>query len=115
MSSSVSIWVGRPGGPPRRSTDPDRLHGAASTMKVAVLAALYRGADLDAPVPVVNDFASAAGAGPGYRNARPSDDADEVWTRLGEPVPARWLARRMIVRSSNLATNLLLARVGRPA
>ncbi|WP_426511579.1 serine hydrolase [Dactylosporangium sp. McL0621] len=115
MTSTVSIWVGRPGGPPRRSSEPDRLHGAASTMKVAVLAALYRGGDLDAPVPVVNDFVSAADDGSRYRNDRSYDDDDEVWKHLGESVPARWLARRMIVRSSNLATNLLLARVGLPA
>ncbi|WP_433615619.1 serine hydrolase [Dactylosporangium sp. CA-139114] len=115
MTSYVSVWVGRPGGPPRQVQDPDRLHGAASTMKVAVLAALYRTGGLDEPVPVVNDFASALGDGSRYHNDRSYDDDDEVWPHLGTAVPARWLARRMIVRSSNLATNLLLARVGLPA
>ncbi|WP_432988828.1 serine hydrolase [Dactylosporangium sp. CA-233914] len=120
MNASVSIWVGDPGGPAWHCQDPDRPHGAASTMKVAVLAALYRAADageldLDAPVPVVNDFAGALGDGSRYRIDRGYDDEDEVWTRLGGTAPARWLARRMIVRSSNLATNLLLARVGLPA
>jgi beta-lactamase class A len=117
---AVSVWIGRPGEPARHTRLPDRLHGAASTTKVAVLAAVYRaaeagGLDLDAPIPVVNDFASALGDGSRYRNAPGYDDEGEVWTRLGGTAPARWLARRMIVRSSNLATNLLLARVGLPA
>ncbi|WP_433218665.1 serine hydrolase [Dactylosporangium sp. CS-047395] len=120
MTSFVSVWVSRPGDPPRRADDADRLHAAASTMKLAVLAALYRAADagtvdLDALVPVVNGFASALGDGTRYQNDRTYDDEDEVWTRLGDAVPARWLARRMIVRSSNLATNVLLDLVGLPA
>ncbi|MET7421196.1 serine hydrolase [Dactylosporangium sp. NPDC005555] len=97
---------------------PDEPHYAASMMKVPVLVALYRAADagtldLDAPVPVVNDFASATGArfacDPGY------DNEHLVWDRLGATAPVRWLARRMIGASSNLATNLLLAVVGLPA
>jgi beta-lactamase class A len=42
-----------------------------------------------------------------------SEDSDqEAWRRLGESVALRWLANRAIVRSGNLATNLLLERVG---
>ncbi|MEV0561020.1 serine hydrolase [Dactylosporangium sp. NPDC050588] len=96
----------------------DEPHYAASMMKVPVLVALHRAADagtldLEAPVPVVNAFTSATGTrfscDPGY------DNEHDVWDRLGSAAPARWLARRMIVRSSNLATNLLLALVGLPA
>ncbi|GAA2378999.1 serine hydrolase [Dactylosporangium salmoneum] len=118
---TVSVWAGRPGAPPWYARLPDAPHYAASTMKVAVLAALYRAAeaaavDLDAKVPVVNDFVSAAGDGElRYANDREYDDEHEVWDRLGGTAPVRWLARRMIVRSSNLATNLLLARVGKAA
>lgn len=118
--ATVSVWTGRLGGPAWYTHLADHPHYAASTMKVAVLAALYRAAeagalDLDAPVPVVNDFASALGDGSRYADDPGYDDEAEVWQHLGAEVPARWLARRMIVRSSNLATNLLLARVGTPA
>ncbi|GAB3837137.1 serine hydrolase [Dactylosporangium cerinum] len=114
----VSVSLGRLGAPPAYTRSPDAPHYAASTMKVAVLVALHRAADagildLDAPVPVVNDFASVGGSrytcDPGY------DNEDEVWRRLGSTAPARWLARRMIVRSSNLATNLLIGLIGLPA
>jgi beta-lactamase class A len=86
-------------------------------MKVGVLIAAYRLADrgvldLDAEMPVVNDFPSALGDGSRYADDRDYDDEAEVWTRLGAPAPLRWLARRMIVGSSNLATNLVLQQVG---
>ncbi|MCI0690351.1 MAG: class A beta-lactamase-related serine hydrolase, partial [Sporichthyaceae bacterium] len=35
-----------------------------------------------------------------------------VWRRLGGAAPLGWLAERMITRSSNLAANLVLERVG---
>ncbi|GAA0726904.1 serine hydrolase [Dactylosporangium roseum] len=116
----VSVSLGRLGAPPAYTRLPDEPHYAASTMKVAVLVALYRAGDagtldLDAPVPVVNDFASALGDGSRYADDPGYDNEREVWDRLGAAAPARWLARRMIVRSSNLATNLLIALVGLPA
>ena len=115
---TVSVWVGTPGSPaPAYARLPDARHYAASTMKVAVLCALYRTAeagalDLDRPVPVVNDFASAQPSAPRFSIDRADDQDDEVWDRLGTTATLRWLARRMIVRSSNLATNLVLAHVG---
>jgi beta-lactamase class A len=86
-------------------------------MKVAVLAALYRAdasgtLDLDADVPVVNDFASAKPGAPRFQNDRREDQDDDVWARLGDTATLRWLARHMIVRSSNLATNIVLRHVG---
>jgi beta-lactamase class A len=117
----VSVWCGRPATAPipayQRAAD--AIHPAASTVKVAVLAALYRAVDagqldLDQTVTVVNEFPSATTA-PLY-GCDPRHDSDErVWLRLGEVVTLGWLARRMIVRSSNLATNLVLGVVGRPA
>lgn len=116
----VSIWYGPPGGPPAYRRAADATHYAASTMKLAVLAALYRAAEagrlgLEAEITVRNDFASAAADAPRYA-CRPDYDNDAaVWARLGGEATLGWLARRMIVRSSNLATNLVLAEVGLPA
>ncbi|MFI6843729.1 serine hydrolase [Kitasatospora sp. NPDC050467] len=103
----VAPW----GGEPVLVRAGDELHDAASTMKVAVLAALYRsGADLEAEVPVVNRFASAAG---GEFGNDPGWDSDpQPWTLLGGTAPLRTLAERMITHSSNLATNLCLAQAG---
>lgn len=117
---TVSVYVGRPGAPATYTRRAAVSHYAASTMKAGILVAAYRAADrgaldLDAPVEVVNDFPSALGDGSRYANDRDYDDEAQVWTRLGQRVPLRWLARRMIVGSSNLATNVVLQQVGLPA
>jgi beta-lactamase class A len=44
--------------------------------------------------------------------SREDDEDPEPWQRLDQEVAARWLACRAIVRSSNLAANLLLETVG---
>ncbi|ROT31089.1 serine hydrolase [Micromonospora sp. HM5-17] len=116
---TVSVYVGRPGIRPAYTRLPESPHYAASTMKVAVLAALYRAAeagtiDLDAPVPVVNDFPSAKPGGGRFSCDAEDDNDDAVWARLGGTATLRWLAERMIIRSSNLATNLVLGHVGLP-
>lgn len=115
VPGTVSIWCGPPGSAPAFTVNADATHYAASTMKVAVLAAAYRLADaglldLDADVPVHDDFPSRSGAGT-YRNNRDYDSDPEPWERLGATMPLRSLVKRMIVRSSNLATNLVLEQV----
>ncbi len=85
---------------------------AASTMKVPVLLELYRQAaagrfSLDDSVVVKNTFRSIAD-GSSY-SLSPKDDSElELYRRVGTRLPIRELARRMIVRSSNLATNNLI-------
>ncbi|MFB9239028.1 serine hydrolase [Plantactinospora siamensis] len=117
---TASAYVGRLTGPPAYARLADTPHYAASTMKLAVLAALYRAAedgslDLDRPVPVRNDFASAA-PGAGRFGCDPDyDNDDAVWARVGGEASLRWLADRMVTRSSNLATNVVLGYVGLPA
>lgn len=114
VPGTASVWLGRPGAAPAYTREPDATHYAASTMKAAVLGAIHlRGLPLDTPVRVVNDFASAATGRFGCQQSYDNDDA--VWERLGDEVELGWLAQRMIVRSSNLATNLVLDVVGKDA
>jgi beta-lactamase class A len=106
----ASVWCGPMDGPAAYARAAEATHYAASTMKVAVLAALYRAAengsvDLDSAVPVRNDFSSAKPGAPRFRCSREEDNDAAVWDRLGAAASLRWLADRMIVRSSNLATN----------
>ncbi|MDQ6874424.1 MAG: class A beta-lactamase-related serine hydrolase [Actinomycetota bacterium] len=114
----VSVWCGPPGGPPSCARLPDSQHYAASTIKLPLLVAAYRLAgagalDLDQPVVIHDEFESIAGGR--FRMDRGYDNDEAPWERLGTPVALRWLARRMIVRSSNLATSLVLQRTGLPA
>jgi len=95
---------------------PDVIMHAASTMKVPVLLELFRQAatgerSLTEPIEIRNSFTSIAD-GSAY-SLTPEDDSEtDLYDRIGEALPMRELARRMIVRSSNLATNLLIEEVG---
>ncbi|MGH8793535.1 MAG: serine hydrolase [Stackebrandtia sp.] len=115
LDGTISVWCGPPGGDAAYSRQPDVSHYPASTMKIGVMAAAYRLADagalnLDSEISVHGQFTSAVG---GVFGMDPDYDSDsQVWQRLNETASLRWLIRRMIVRSSNLATNLVLERVG---
>lgn len=114
-----SLWKGPVAGPPHVAHGVDELHYAASTMKLALVIAAYRKAesghlDLDGPVTVHNDFRSQAD-GSSFSIDRTVDSDPEPWRRLGERVALRWLSHRAIVKSSNLATNLVLDEVGTAA
>ncbi len=88
-----------------------RLH-AASTMKLPVMMELFRQAKegrvgLRRPIEVRNSFRSIID-GSEYRLS-PTDDSDaEVYQWIGRKRPMIDLIDRMITRSSNLATNLLI-------
>lgn len=108
----LSVYVAPLGAGPCFHREPDRTYYAASTMKVAVLAALYRsGLDLDTPVPITNSFRSAVPA-PSYGIPPDWETDAETWHLLGDRASLRWLARQMIAHSSNLATNTILDHVG---
>ncbi|MEO8200248.1 MAG: serine hydrolase [Gemmatimonadota bacterium] len=89
---------------------------AASTMKVPVLIEVARRVDAgeftwDDSILVRNEFASIVDGSP-YR-LDPADDSDStVYLLIDHRTTIRHLAERMIERSSNLATNLLMALVG---
>lgn len=90
----------------------ERRFHAASTMKVAVLLALFRAVDqgevvLDDPLHVRNYFRSAIDRSP-FHLDRNSDGYPELYKLVGRTAKLRDLAEVMITSSSNLATNLLV-------
>ena len=94
----------------------DRWFHAASTIKVAVLLAVFRAADegrlrLDDSLHVRNRFISAADGSP-FRLEPDSDAMPELYQAIGRTAKISDLAQGMISASSNLATNLLLDFVG---
>lgn len=93
--------------------DADDSFHAASTMKVPVMIELFRQVDagrlrLDQEVPLANEFRSIVDGSP-YALS-PGDDSDSsAYLKVGSSVTVRELIDRMITRSSNLATNALIA------
>ncbi|HWN45649.1 MAG TPA: serine hydrolase [Thermoanaerobaculia bacterium] len=97
--------------------DRERFH-AASTMKVPVMMGFFEAIDrgamrLDEPVEVRNEFHSIMDGS--VYTLDPKEDGDpDLYQAVGQTRPLEELIRRMIVRSSNLATNLLIERIGAP-
>ena len=94
----------------------DRWFHAASTIKLAVLLAIFRAADegrlrLDDSLHVRNRFVSAADGSP-FRVDPSSDAMPELYQAIGRTAKISALTEGMIVASSNLATNLLLDCLG---
>lgn len=89
---------------------------AASTMKIPVMLEVVRAAEqqrlaLAQEILLVNRFHSIVDGSPYSLDA--ADDGDSsMYARVGHRVAVRELLERMIVRSSNLATNALIALVG---
>ena len=89
---------------------------AASTMKVPVMLEVYREAregklPLDERLPVKNEFKSIAD-GSAF-SVSPSDDSEQtLYKKVGSTETVRELLRLMITESSNLATNIIIERVG---
>ena len=98
------------------SRDGARWHHAASTVKVAVLFALYAAIDQRRFGPhrrlhIRNRFLSAHDGTP-FRVAAARDGNRDVHNAIGKTMRLAELATHMIATSSNLATNLLLDLVG---
>jgi beta-lactamase class A len=94
----------------------DSSFHAASTMKVPVMIELFRSAgsgrlSMKQGILVVNQFASIVDGSP-YSLDAASDGDTTLYRRIGRRVPVDTLLRLMITRSSNLATNTLIALVG---
>jgi beta-lactamase class A len=96
--------------------NPDVSFHAASTMKVPVMMEIYRQVaagklSLNRRIPIKNDFASIVD-GSHYSLTADSDSEQLLYSRVGQTETIRELIRLMITVSSNLATNLLIERVG---
>lgn len=96
----------------------DSSFHAASTMKVPVMIELFRSAQagriaMGQGVMLVNQFASIVD-GSRYALDPAADGDTTLYRRIGARVPIDTLLRLMITRSSNLATNTLIALVGAP-
>ena len=93
----------------------DSSFHAASTMKVPVMIELFRAFDAgrlrpEQEVPLTNQFASIVDGSP-YSLGAGGDSDSSLYAKVGSPVPIRELIERMITRSSNLATNTVIALV----
>jgi beta-lactamase class A len=95
---------------------PDVPFHPASTFKVGVMMEVFHqaaqgGFSLDDPLPIKNTFRSIVDRS--EFSLSPDDDSEtDLYRHVGEQLPVRDLTRRMIVHSSNLATNLLIEKVG---
>src|SRR6267378_4660278 len=92
-----------------------RFH-AASTMKVPVMIQLFRDRDtgllsLDDSLTVTNTFRSIVDSSP-YQLDLTDDSDSSLYKRVGQRISIRALIELMETVSSNLATNLLITRVG---
>lgn len=94
----------------------DEAFHPASTIKVHVMIEVFHQAEqglfaLEDRLPIVNSFTSIADGSNFSLNV--DDDAEQtLYPRIGETESIAELTRLMIVRSSNLATNILLEKVG---
>ena len=116
VPATISVWLGEPGRASTYTHAADRIHYAASTMKLPLLVAAHRRhnrgeLDLDATVAVHNVHRSAYD-GSHFALDQRDDQDDETWALIGSTATLRDLARHAIVKSGNLATDLLLDHVG---
>jgi beta-lactamase class A len=115
-SGSIAVASsGLPGGE-QFGSNADAPFPPASTFKVAVMAEVLHQAEggllaLDERIPVINSFTSAADGKP-YSVDREDDADPALYAKIGDAERLGELVRRMIVRSSNLATNILIERIG---
>lgn len=94
----------------------DEMMHPASTMKVPVMMEVFRQAhesllSLDEHLKIFNSFKSVVDESE-FRLDIVDDSELTLYNRIGETESIRELTRLMIVRSSNLASNILLEKVG---
>ena len=118
-AEAVAVSLYDYGGGAAWSLHGDRPFHAASTIKVAVLFALFDAFERgvlppDARLHVRNRFLSIVDGEP-FRTGADRDANEAVYAERGKLMPVRDLAYHMITTSSNLATNLLVDLLGADA
>ena len=112
QGATVGVVFDEVGGRAAFSLNADSVFHAASTMKVPVMIEYFRALDAgrikpDQDLLLGTTFKSIVDGSPYSLDAGVDSDSS-VFGRVGRRVPLRWLIERMIVRSSNLATNTLI-------
>jgi beta-lactamase class A len=111
----VAYCVRRAGGAVLAEREADEVFYAASTVKLAVLVAAARALEagavtLESPLTSTDTFQSDVPGAPDFRID--PDDVDEGMPPPGTPMPLSDVVERMIVVSSNEATNMASDLVG---
>lgn len=111
-----AVYAARSGAPPVVCLNCDDPINAASTIKLFVLDAAYdafrRGTLKPTdPITVHNRFHSQVGTGR-FALDQKDDSYDPLYEQAGKTVPVAEILRVMIQYSSNLATNLMIERLG---
>jgi beta-lactamase class A len=112
----VAVAFGTADGRESLMLNSDVVFHAASTMKVPVMVELFRqaaagGLALDDRITVVNQFTSVAD-GTSYSLDIGDDSDGDIYKAIGTERSYRELCEAMITVSSNLATNVLIDRLG---
>ncbi len=114
--AEVAVAFGTVDGRDALMLNGDVVFHAASTMKVPVMVELFRQAEagrlaLDDRITVANEFKSVVDGSP--YSLEIGDDADaDIYKAIGTERSYRELCEAMITISSNLATNVLIDRLG---
>ena len=111
----IAFCVRRASGPVLAERHADEPFYAASTVKLAVLVAVARALEagtvtLETPLTSTNTFRSQVQGAPDFRID--PDDIDEGMPPSGTPMPLADVVERMVVVSSNEATNMVTEVVG---
>ena len=98
------------------SINGDTVFHAASTMKTPVMVEVFRQAheglfSLTDSVPIKNEFSSIVD-GTIYHLNQADDSDSDIYKSIGKKMPIYDLMYRMIINSSNLATNIIIDLIG---
>src|SRR5256884_360354 len=115
-NTGVGVFYRRLDRPDSLLVDAGHRFHAASTMKVPVMIQVFRDADagtlrLGDSLTVVNEFHSIVDGSP-YQLDKADDSDSSLYLRVGQKAAVGDLLELMITVSSNLATDILIERVG---
>jgi len=115
-AQGVGVYYRRLDRPDSLLVDAGHRFHAASTMKIPVMIQVFRDADagtlrLSDSLTVVNEFHSIVDGSP-YHLDKGDDSDSSLYLRVGQKAAVRDLLELMITVSSNLATDILIERVG---